>query len=135
MRRRDALALAVALALVGAWRVLGLERIVLRTGLGSEHPAETSLWVADDGFDLWIEAPDSERGWYGALLADPLVEVRRSGRTERFRADPVPGARRHVERLYREKYGFAQVLRRLVSDRRRAIPIRLARLPDPGTRA
>jgi len=133
--RLPALAGCTLGVIAAACWLLGLERIVLRTGVGSDHAVETSLWVADEGFDLWVEAPDGERGWYGALLADPLVEVRRWGRTERFRAEPVPGARTRVEHLYREKYGMAQVLRRLVTDSRRAIPIRLARLPDPGTRA
>jgi hypothetical protein len=64
-----------------------------------------------------------------------MVEVRRYGRTERFLAEAMPGERRRVERLYRAKYGLAQLLRGLVTDRRRVIPIRLARLPDRGTRA
>jgi hypothetical protein len=133
LRRPDARWIAAAvLALLGAcagWLV-GLERVELRNRAG-----EASLWVADDGFYLWVEAADPGRAWYLALSADPLVEVRRYGRTERFRAEAMPAERRRVERLYRAKYGLAQVLRGLVTDRRRAIPIRLARLPDMGTRA
>jgi hypothetical protein len=139
MRRaeRGALALlgfALLAAAIGAW-LFGLERAVLRTGLGSEQVRESSLWVAEDGFYLWVEAPDPGLEWYGALLADPLVELRRHGRTERFRAEVMPGELRRVERLYRAKYGLAHALCALVRDRRRAIPIRLARLPDRGTRA
>ena len=138
MRRPDGRWLvAVGLALLGAlwiWLV-GLERVVLRTGLASEHTSEISLWVAEDGFYLWVEAADSGLAWYGALLADPLVEVQRYGRTERFRAEAMPAEVQRVERLYREKYGVAHALLALLRDRSRAIPIRLARLPDPGTRA
>jgi hypothetical protein len=128
------LGLALLAAAASAW-LLGLERVVLRTGLESDRVHESSLWVAEDGFYLWVEAPDAHPGWYGALLADPLVEVRRHGRTERFRAEVMPGELRRVEELYREKYGLAHALCGLVRDRSRAIPIRLARLPDRGTRA
>jgi hypothetical protein len=47
----------------------------------------------------------------------------------------MPGERRRVEGLYRQKYGLAHVLAGWVTDRSRVIPIRLARLPDGGTRA
>ena len=128
---------AVGLALLGVlgiWLV-GLERVELRTGLASEQTRETSLWVAEDGYYLWVEARDSELAWYDALLADPLVEVRRYGRVERYRAEPMPAEALRVERLYRKKYGVAHALLALLQDRTRVIPIRLARLPDPGTRA
>lgn len=128
------LGLALLTAAGAAW-LLGLERVVLRTGLESERVRESALWVAEDGFYLWVEAPDPGRDWYGALLADPLVEVRRHGRTERFRAEVMPGELRRVERLYRAKYGLAHALCGLFRDRSRAIAIRLARLPDRGTRA
>jgi hypothetical protein len=126
------LALAL-LAAAGSWLV-GLERVVLRTGLESDRVSETSLWIAEDGFYLWVEVPDRERAWYGSLIADPLVEVRRHGRTERFRAEAIPAEADRVERLYREKYGLAHALLRLVRDPGRSIPIRLARLPDRGSR-
>jgi len=133
MRRRELRWLAAAaagmLCALAIWW-LGLERVVLRAG---DH--EASLWVAEDGFYLWVEAPDPGPAWYAALLADPLVEVRRYGRTERFRAEAMPGESRRVARLYREKYGLADVLLGLVQDRAHGIPIRLARLPDRGTRA
>jgi hypothetical protein len=126
-------ALALA-AMVACW-YRSLETIVLRTGIGSGTGHQVSLWVAEEGFDLWVEAPDAERDWYGALVADPLVEVERSGRIHRFRAQAAPEARARVERLQREKYGVAHALRGLLEDRSRRIPIRLARMPDEGTRA
>jgi hypothetical protein len=132
---RIALVLGLAgVAAAFAW-VRSLETIVLHTGSESGRSYEASLWVADEGVDLWIEAPDAERDWYAALVADPLVEVERSGRRERFRAQAVPQARARVERLYREKYGVAHALLGWVGDRSRVIPIRLARMPDAGTRA
>ena len=133
MRRSEARWLAGSaaafVAALGFW-LLALERVELRAG-----KAEASLWVAEDGAYLWVEARDSGAAWYAALLADPLVEVRRYGRTERFRAEAMPGARRRVERLYREKYGLAHALLDLWRDPRRVVPIRLARLPAGGTRA
>jgi hypothetical protein len=121
-------------ALVVSWH-RSLETIVLRTGVESGARYQVSLWVAEEGFDLWVESPDSECDWYAALMADPLVEVERSGRTERFRAQAAPEARARVERLQREKYGVAHALRGLIAKRGRRIPIRLARMPDAGTRA
>jgi hypothetical protein len=120
---------AAVLAVLGFW-LLALERVELRAG-----SAEASLWVAEDGAYLWVEAGDPGLAWYAALLADPLVEVRRYGRTERFRAEAMPGERRRVERLYREKYGLAHVFLDLVRDPQRVVPVRLARLPAAGARA
>jgi hypothetical protein len=134
-RRSVALALCALAGVVALDWLLGLERVVLRTELGSAHVRETSLWVADDGLYLWIQAPSAELDWFRAVVANPLVEVRRFGRTERFRAEVIPGEARRVERLYREKYGLAHAALGLLRDRARAIPIRLARLPDGGTRA
>jgi hypothetical protein len=133
MRRREAgwlagLALGIGVAAAG-W-FFGLERVVLRAG-----PNEASLWVAEDGFYLWVEASNPALPWYTALTAEPLVEVERYGRTERFLAEAMPGEIRRVERLYRRKYGMAHALLALVTDRTHAIPVRLARLPDRGTRA
>lgn len=138
MSRPDARRVFVAALVVLVLVVLGwlssLEQVVLRTGAESERPHEATLWVADEGLYLWLEAPGSDPDWYQALLADPLVEVRRKGRTERFRAEVLPEETRHVEQLYREKYGLAHVLRSWVRDPERRIAIRLARLPDAGTR-
>src|SRR5262249_27333449 len=102
---------------------------------GSARPHETTLWVADDGLYLWVESPGPDPAWYRDLLADPLVEVRRAGHIERFRAEVMPEEVRRVEGLYRAKYGVAHLLRGWIHDPARVIAIRLARLPDTGTRA
>jgi len=133
--RRIALGVLLALSLAGLGWFLSLESVVLRTHGESDRVYRASLWFAEEGIDLWIEAPDPDRDWYAALLADPLVLVERSGRTERYRAQAAPQARARVERLYRDKYGLAHALRGVLRDRSRVIPIRLARMPIEGSRA
>jgi len=60
------------------------------------------------------------------VQVDPKVELRRSGRTYRYRAVPFddPDAIAYVDALFRAKYGFADRARALL-DTRDPLPIRL----------
>jgi hypothetical protein len=86
-----------------------------------------SLWMVDDGRNAWIRAESPGRLWLEYLREQPEVELRRSGRTERFRAivQDDPDTRAYVDEMFRAKYGVVDQARALLRDR--TVPIRLAR--------
>jgi hypothetical protein len=122
------LALAYPL-LHGALIEAGREVIVLRTEGGDGRWLETRLWIVDDGGVSWLHG-DGGSEWERNLAARPVVEVVRAGRTQRFRATPVPGPHPRLHELLREKYGVADRWVRLVgADRETTTPVRLDPLP------
>jgi hypothetical protein len=109
----------------------GREVIVLRTESDDGRWHETRLWIVDDGGVGWLHG-DRGSQWERNLAARPIVEVTRAGRTERYRATPVPGPHPRLHELLREKYGLADVWVRFVGgDRETTTPVRLDPLELP----
>jgi hypothetical protein len=132
--------LALAFALVGtgmAASELGGEVVALRTRHGVDTTA-THLWVVDDAGYAWLRAGSTRSRWL-RRIDEPDVVLVRAGRALRARATPVPDprVRDRVNRLMREKYGFAdRVVGFLVvltgGDRVRAVPVLLEPVPPSG---
>jgi hypothetical protein len=129
---RQLLVLAlVLLALTGLWKSVARaarETVVLRTIDVSHQDRFATLWVVDDGGHVWIRAENRERRWLADLRVNPVVELRRRGETQRYRAllFDDPEAIAYVDALFRAKYGLADWLRTAVAPRD-SLPIRLER--------
>ncbi len=109
---------------------IGREVVTLRTPRVSGEWYETRLWIVDDGVSSWVHSGGA--GWLNRFEGDPLVEIERAGRTERFKAHAVVGPHPLVDRLLREKYGVADRWVRFISpDDEATVAVRLD--PLPGT--
>jgi hypothetical protein len=74
---------------------------VLRTFDASGQAKDTVLALLEDGGQLWVESGHWFRGWYHRVVANPDVELIRSGEPEPYRAVPLdtPEALDTVTRL------------------------------------
>ena len=102
------------------------ETVVLHTSTLANQDHFATLWVVEDDGRVWIRAETRQRRWLAAVLAHPEVELRRAGTTRRYEAQPFddPEAIAAVNALFRAKYGLADRLRELTTDRD-PLPIRL----------
>lgn len=128
--RRTLLYVALVLALYLGWsayRSSTAEIAVLRTIDSHGADTFTSVWVVDgeDGL-LWIRANRPDRRWLAALEEHPEVELRRRGRSHDYLAQVFddPRTRAYLAPYFREKYGLADVARRLVNGND-VVPVRL----------
>lgn len=104
---------AVVLGVVAAVLVLGhlavievgREVVTLRTQRPDGTWKTTRLWVVDEGGSAWLHSGGAD--WLRRFEGDPVVELERAGEIRRYRAQAVPGPHARVDRLLREKYGFA----------------------------
>ncbi len=103
------------------------EVVVLVTrGLdGAAH--QTSLWIVEDGGQLWLRSGNPTSSWLARLRNDPDVELARAGERTAYRAVPVEttGARDRVNALMAEKYGTSDDLVAWFGDMSDSVPIRL----------
>jgi len=108
----------------------GGERVVLRTADvdGSTH--ETRLWIQDMDGSQWLRAASPESRWYRRLVARPVVEVRREGRWQRYRAVPTPHRSGEVNSAMARKYGWADWVIGLTRNREDAVAIHLVPAPS-----
>jgi hypothetical protein len=110
---------------------LGGEVVVLHTTGPDGSVQQTRLWIVDDGEVAWLRARGPDASWLKNLVADPGVEVERSGTRQRFTAAPQPAAQEHVDRLMAQAYGINEYLRLSVLLRSApGIPVRLEPLVD-----
>jgi hypothetical protein len=132
MRVVKRLGLAVAVvcglfALITLAALEGPEVVVVHTHDPSGKARATRAWIADhDGF-AWIEAANSERGFYRDIMANAEVEIGRQGALRRYRAVPLadPDGHQLIRRLLADKYGFADRWIGLFADTSRSLAIRL----------
>lgn len=129
LSRRAVALVAAGLALSLAWKSLARgaqETAVLHTIAVNHQDRFATLWLVDDGRRVWIRAENRQRRWIRDVRENPDVELRRAGRSYAYRAVPfdTPEARRYVDALFREKYGFADWLRARLGSRD-PLPIRL----------
>ncbi|HZO08607.1 MAG TPA: DUF2255 family protein [Myxococcota bacterium] len=121
--------LLLGCAVFFAWRSFSRaaqETVVLHTATLANQDHFATLWVVEDDGRIWIRAETRQRRWLAAVLARPEVELRRAGTTRRYQALPFdnPEAVATVDALFRTKYGLADRLRELATDRD-PLPIRL----------
>lgn len=112
-------------ALLFVARQHGGEVATLHTSDVAGRHFENSVWVAEDGRDLWIRAERPTSQWLDRVVNQPIVELERGGRRERYRAIPSAHRRSHVNALMAQRYGWADWLVGLVQDRGDALPVRL----------
>ena len=127
--RKTLVLVGTALALGVGWSVIrssGREVAVLRTFDVQGQDLFTTLWVIDDARLAWIQAARPDRKWLSHLRQNPNVELRRDGRSRRYRAMVFDDAeaRAHVAPRFREKYGLADRWREWHLGRD-TIPVRL----------
>jgi hypothetical protein len=122
-----AVILVLAFAATTLVALEGSEVVVLHTGLGRSEPHATRVWIADYDGSPWIESASPERDFYRDILADPNVELQRSGERSKYRAVPVEGREGHelIRSLLRERYGWADAWIGLLADTSNSIAIRL----------
>ena len=84
---------------------IGREVVTLRTQRADGTWQETRLWIVDEGARAWLHSGGAD--WLARFEGDPVVEVERGGRIQRYRAHAAPGPHPAVDRLLREKYGLA----------------------------
>ncbi len=119
----------IALGLYVGWSAIRSswqEVAVLRTFDVQGQDLFTTLWVIDDARLAWIQAARPDRRWLSHLRQNPDVELRRDGRSSRYRAMVFDNAeaRDHVAPRFREKYGLADRWREWHLGRD-TIPVRL----------
>lgn len=104
---------------------IGREVVVLRTPDGEGNWQETRLWVVDYDGALWVHSEGP--AWHQRFAGDPVVELRRHGRVQRYRATPDADAHPAIDALLREKYGIADRWVRFIAPCNDAtLPVRLS---------
>jgi hypothetical protein len=121
--------IALVVLVFGAltWAALEMQEVVvIRTDSADGTIRETRIWIADEDGFWWLEAASAESPWYQDVLVNPSVEIVRGGRTVRARVVPEPGedGHRKIRRLFRQKYGLADVWIGLIQDGSGSILIR-----------
>ena len=118
-----AAAMLLALAHL-AFIEIGREVVTLRTQRADGTWQETRLWIVDEGARAWLHSGGAD--WLERFEGDPVVEVERGGRVQRYRAHAAPGPHPEVDRLLREKYGLAdRWVRWLAPDDEDVVAVRL----------
>lgn len=118
------LVLLFALSIVLASN-FGGENVVLRTSDvdGSIH--ETRLWIQDMDQSEWLRAGSPDNRWYRRLKERPIVEVKRRGVWQRYRAIPAPHRTAQINNAMARKYGWADWLIGLMRSPHDTVAIRL----------
>ncbi|MGD8418720.1 MAG: hypothetical protein PVH91_16775 [Pseudomonadales bacterium] len=121
--------LMVATAAHFALIEIGREVVTVRTFDASGTPRETRLWVVDEDGAAWLHSTGP--GWAARFVGDPVVELGRGGRVQRYRAHAVPGPHPVIDALLREKYGIADRWVRLIApDTSETLVVRLDPIRD-----
>jgi hypothetical protein len=101
------------------------EVVVLTTTDAEGGGHETRLWIVEHAGADWLRAGADISGWYQRLLARPEITVERDEQASPYRAVPDPTQRDAINRLFLDKYGWAEGYIGFFFDRDNAIPIRL----------
>jgi hypothetical protein len=127
-----AMAIAVAAVLVHFIVIeLGREVVTLRTEASDGSWKQTRLWVVDYDGDPWLHSAGEE--WEQRFERNPVVELVRRGKTERYQAEPDRSAHAAIDDALREKYGLAdRWVRFLAPCDELVLPVRL-RVSSQGT--
>ena len=125
---------AVAAALVLAALLLDEGEVVTLITYGEGRSYQTQLWIVRLGGREHLRAGSSGARWLARLRVRPEVGLRRAEKSDakarayRARPSDEDGLRDRVNRAMAAKYGLADRLWGLLSDRRRAVPVVLERV-------
>lgn len=129
MRRRLLIfpLLAVSFGAITLVALEGREVVLLETRAEDGSARQTRTWIAEDAGAWWVEAANPERPFLLDLQARPEVELQRSGRPFRCRAEvsPEPGGHDRIRQLLRARYGWADRWVALIADTSRSLAVRL----------
>ncbi len=117
---------AIAMALFTVIETTG-EKVTLRTWDESDVGFESRVWIVDTAQFMYLRANSEKTDWYQRILANPVVEIERDGKTIRCRALVLssPIETQEVDDLMAEKYQIADELAALVYRRTNPVAIRL----------
>jgi hypothetical protein len=117
----------VILVIITVVALEGSEVVVLHTALDTTEPRATRVWIADHDGAAWIESASPEREFYRDIIANPNIELTRSGERLRYRAVPVTGEEGHqlIRSLLHDRYGWRDVWIGMIADTSSSIAIRL----------
>jgi len=106
--------------------------VVTLVTYGSGGKQETSLWVVEEGGQLWLRADYPASGWVERLRENPQVSLTRGEETRRYRAEPVESsdARERINASMAEKYGSSGSFVEFFGSHDKSIPIRLHPRPS-----
>jgi len=103
---------------------VGREVVTLRTSRPDGSWQSTRLWVIDDNGATWLHSGGVD--WLQRFERSPIVELERTGKTQRYSAEAIPGPHPRIDKLLREKYGIADRWVRFVAPcNEDAVPVRL----------
>jgi hypothetical protein len=94
---------------------VGREVVTLRTSRPDGIDDNGATWLHSGGVD-----------WLQRFERSPIVELERTGKTQRYSAEAIPGPHPRIDKLLREKYGIADRWVRFVAPcNEDAVPVRL----------
>lgn len=108
------------------------ELVVLVTTDSETRRHETQLWTVEIDGRRYLRASSSKASWLERLRAEPFVVVAGGQGESSYLAVPQadPELLARVNQAMAEKYGLADRIWGVVSDRKRAVPIWLEPLPE-----
>lgn len=106
------------------------ELVVLVTTDPEARRHETQLWTVELDGRRYLRASNPEASWLARLNAEPLVVVTGTGGERSYRAVPDPEVLARVNQAMASKYGLADRIWSVMSDRSQAVPIWLEPLPE-----
>jgi hypothetical protein len=127
MRRIFVWALIASLAAV-AWNAISAQEVATLEVSDALDDYYARVWVVDDKPFSWIRAETPTRSWLDPVRKNPGVYLWRHGIRKPYRAvvweDQASDAHDYVDALFREKYGYMDVLFSLLRTQP-TVPIRL----------
>lgn len=133
---RVVLGLVVVVVLLGILQVVaaeGIEVVVVHTIDDTGEPHETRIWILEDQGKVYIRG--GEGGWTSRVAANPEIALERDGGFEQVTGvvQIDDGIRRHVNRLFREKYGWRDAfISMLIADPGREHAVVIEVVPRPS---
>jgi hypothetical protein len=99
--------------------------VITVDALGRDHVTE--LWIVDLPSGTYLRAGSPDVEWLARIRETPQILLERGDQELRYRAIPEESEpiAQQVNRAMGEKYGFADRIWAVVSDRAFAVPIRL----------
>jgi len=88
----------------------------------------TSLWVVEEGEDLWLRSGVPTSSWLVRIRANSEVELERAGVRAKYLAVPEPDKAAWLHERMRENYGFADQVISAMRPGGDSVAVRLNRL-------
>lgn len=95
------------------------ETLIMHTTDPGAEDRYSTLWFHEEGQFTWIRAENPTLPWVPQLRTNPLVQIKKDGRTVDYRASFLDSAdaRAFVNAKFREKYGLADRIRAFFEQR------------------